>query len=315
MVLRTPQDNLEADTDLGISVDELFPDSDGKFNFAAPQEIQGIGSQATVDTSEETEVDPTNSTGIRNQQVVTDSVQPIEPSQVRDQEISSQAVQPIDPPEVIDQEISVDPVEPISGQDSQPDIGDAINNINRDEAVFEVHKYKRGEVESKFYFSLLPAIKTDNISQVGFNMNDTPGAAEGLSMLDKVRYNNKVIPGGHPIVDAIGLESSTVQLVGAFTGWDEISRDGSSGSADEIKVADLSSQNLPENHSYSTARVFSNEIVKRAGEVLVRVKDNKLFIKFHAVIIDFQIFTVRHDLTYYKLNCLMTRYEEENGSS
>lgn len=201
-------------------------------------------------------------------------------------------------------ELSVTPTE----EDSpEPDLED----VNPDEAIFSITRLdpsNKGEIDIQFYFSMLPSIKVDNLDQVSLGVNDTPGATEGLSILTRMRYKNRPTPGGHPIVDGIGIDSKVIRLVGAFTGWDSSSAKSGEGSAEEIPVAYSTDPNLAEKHSYQLARKFSKSLVEKGGEVKVHIQDNTLKIVLHAVIVSFQIYIVREELTYYQMDCLVTRY-------
>lgn len=233
---------------------------------------------------------------------------------ILDSSISSVPVDQADP----NQEVFDTPLEVNASSDrfvpSTPDISldRFANQINPDKSEFKV--VRQGESEEKFFFSLLPATKMDQMQGTALNTNDTPGATEGLSILTEMRYQNKPTPSGHPVVDGVGIDSTVVRLVGAFTGFD--SQKSSQTISTPNNPPNGSFESYPGgddvNHSYESALYFSRNIVRKGGEVKVVIQDNSsknLFIKFFCVLVNFQLYVRQEDLTYYQLDCLLTRYD------
>jgi len=215
-------------------------------------------------------------------------------------------------PESLDTVNYEDPIElVVTPTPQEPEDLPDLNDINPDETTFSITRLdpnKEDKIDIQFYFSMLPAIKVDSMDRVSLGVNDTPGATEGLSILTRMRYKNRPTPGGHPIVDGVGIDSKVIRLIGAFTGWDSSSASSGEGSAGEIPVASTTDPNLAEQHSYQLAKKFSKSIVEKGGEVKIHIQDNTLKIVLHAVIVTFQVYIVREELTYYQMDCLTTRY-------
>lgn len=283
-------------------------------------EVQDIQGQANVDEQEVTQANQATSP------VESPLSNPLELALADESDSSTPQAQVDDPPppEAVEQQ-----QQPSASGQSTPDgdtsgqsIEDQLeNNLDPDQTQFEVVRFKgtTGNVDQKFYFAMLPAIKVDNVSGTNFTTNDTPGATEGISILTKMRYKNKVTPGGHPVVDAVGLESKVIRLVGRITGYEnaeDLPDPQVSNPQDKLPIPSIynnieDEQANPPYHSYRIAQSFSRNIVEKGGEVRIRVEDRKLRINFYGVIVNFQIYVSRDDLTYYQMDCLATRYSND----
>jgi len=296
----------------------IFNDSELTPSQTEALEVQDIQGQANVDEQEVIQA---------NQATSPVSSPLFGPFALTDKFTSTPQAQADDPPppeevEQQQQQSSSSNQSTPNGNTSGQSIEDQLeNNLDPDQTQFEVVRFKgtTGNIDQKFYFAMLPAIKVDNVSGTNFTTNDTPGVTEGISILTKMRYKNKVTPGGHPVVDAVGLESKVIRLVGRITGYEnaeDLPNPLVSNPQDKLPVPSIYStvedeQANPPYHSYRVARSFSRNIVEKGGEVRIRVEDRKLRINFYGVIVNFQIYVSRDDLTYYQMDCLATRYSDD----
>jgi hypothetical protein len=171
-----------------------------------------------------------------------------------------------------------------------------------------------------YLFSLLPAVEC-GVGQGISGRSQVPEVKPGIAIISAMKQKNIVIPGGVPVAQTIGVESTILQCVGAFVGT-EIPN------AQNQKVGDLSAlyygyNGAQKGNSEAKAKEFMQKVVQSGRPVTFQLEtsyqtkvdsvNSKLesissVMKYRGLVIAFKYFAQRSNRTYYTLNILVTDY-------
>jgi hypothetical protein len=170
-----------------------------------------------------------------------------------------------------------------------------------------------------FLFSLLPAIESGGSSGLARSM--VPEVRAGISIVSAMKQKNIVVPGGVPVAQTIGVESTILQCVGAFIGTERANAQGEK--AGDLSTLYLGYTGAQTGDSESKAKEFMTKVVRSGrpvtfeletsyktktdskGDVL-GTQNSKLV--YRGLVISFKYHAQRSNRTYYALSLLITDY-------
>jgi hypothetical protein len=168
-----------------------------------------------------------------------------------------------------------------------------------------------------FVFTFLPARET----KIG-NWN-VPEAKAGLPIQTKMRHKMQVIPGAGPLVQTVGINGTTLTLVGALLGNEVIAEDFSGPGLSSIQPIYPNTEyagKLPRG-AYDKTQELTQRLVYPGKPVTVEVKPSSNqatfqmasntigdFIRFTGVVTAVRIHYAHSDRAYYALDLFVTEY-------
>jgi hypothetical protein len=192
---------------------------------------------------------------------------------------------------------------------------------NRDSGTEDFFKILYTNVKGQkksFVFALLPAI---DLSSRGVGNSNVPDLKAGVVIRTSMRQKNIPIPGGTPIIQTIGVDSTIMQVVGAFIGSERITNPADSSRGD-LSTIYTGLQNLSTAESSETkARAFMSEVVHSGRPVefhaksVSRTSDNPkakaegMELKYKGVIVNFKFYAARRNRSYYAIDLILSEYD------
>lgn len=179
--------------------------------------------------------------------------------------------------------------------------GASLNNVMKD--IFTV-KYLRKEGDPRFFcFALPPAVdQTGN----GRGQNGIPEIKPGIVTNTTMKYKNFIVPGATPVVQAIGVQNTTYQFVGALIGSEEIRISPGRSTAPEINATQ-------DDNADKAARLFDRNIVQQAKIVDIKVITDIVY-TYRGVIVNFKFHSVRAERVYYVFDLLAVDYPKRTDN-
>lgn len=174
-----------------------------------------------------------------------------------------------------------------------------------------------------WHFLLMPAIEShlrmsSGAPVVSGQGQQPPGVQPGIMVKTTMKHKNIIVPGSVNVVQTIGLESTILQLCGAFVGADgeneQVLNLGNALLYPEWGTRHYVADNALR-HSWKLARSFDRDVVQPGRAVTVNLttsvseldQGRAIEMSYTGVIVGFKTYAVRKDRTFYCLDILMTR--------
>lgn len=163
--------------------------------------------------------------------------------------------------------------------------------------------------DKRWNFALLPAI--ENTLRPNNSTAGVPEVKPGILVRTGMNFKRFLIPGGPPVFQALGIEETFYQLVGAFIGAE--TNNGQEANPQAVYNINTSL------NAYDSAMLFDKEVVQTAREVHLSILagsgkrgfpiiDTPIQINVYGIVQNIRYFGVRHDRTYYAIDFRVTRY-------
>jgi hypothetical protein len=185
---------------------------------------------------------------------------------------------------------------------------------------FKILYQETDGTERTYLFALLPAVDSGGGTGIS-GRTMVPEVKPGIAIISSMKQKNIIVPGGAPVAQTIGIESTLLQCVGAFIG-SELANAGSR------KVGDLSPiyygyNGVQRGNSEAKAKEFMQKVVQSGRPVTFQLEtsyktkvtgpEGKLeaqnaVMKYRGLVVGFKYFAQRSNRTYYSLNLLITDY-------
>lgn len=178
--------------------------------------------------------------------------------------------------------------------------------------TFKISKLSGGtgrQPVTTWHFALPPAVEAALQFSPGASVKGSmtvPEAKPGMLTNSSMKYKNFLIPGGTPVIQAIGIQASTIQLVGTFIGTE-----GNTAVPSLNPIYPIDQNTLgysEENNSASKAVKFDREIVQAMQRVYVEIQTDVTY-KYEGVIMNFKYYMRNATRTYYVMDLLATTYK------
>ena len=192
-----------------------------------------------------------------------------------------------------------------------------LNHIGDDKKYFKV-KFKDGDTTQVWSFALLPSVEA--ALQYGPNGNmkgnvTTPEVKPGLLNSTTAKYKNSLVPGGTPIIQGVGIQATTRQIIGLFIGTETLNEsDTAYPSLNTIyrvdSVGDYKEDGLPYSkftNAVSKAVDFDKKVVQQMKVVEIDINSDVPF-KDECVIVNFKYYLRSGNRVYYVMDLLSTKY-------
>lgn len=189
------------------------------------------------------------------------------------------------------------------------ELKDKYEDLEDSKSYFTVSYFEDGTGKSKvFHFAMLPAIEAQLQFSSGGSLKgqgSVPEVKPGILTNTTVKYKNFLVPGGSPVVQTIGIQQTTHQLVGAFIGSEAFKDKGGAYTKDLNPIYRIDNGKL--GSAPHLAKEFDEKVVQSGRPVNIEIQsDVKYF--YEGVIVSFKFYAVRQDRAYYVLDLLATRY-------
>lgn len=168
------------------------------------------------------------------------------------------------------------------------------------------------EGAKSWYFAMPPAVE----AALQYSPNapvkgqfGVPEVKPGLLNNTTLKFKNFIVPGGLPVVQGIGVQSSTFQLVGVIIGSDGFS---SNPSLNPIYKMDNTNGYTDTKNAARAAIEFDEQIAQKMNVVSVEIRTDVTY-KFKGVILNFKYYQRRANSTYYVIDFLATEYGKRNA--
>lgn len=189
-----------------------------------------------------------------------------------------------------------------------------LNNINGEKKHFKITTV---DGKKTWNFALLPSVEA--ALQYGPNTSvkgaiTVPEVKPGILNNTAVKYKNFLVPGGSPVIQGVGIQATTRQIVGLFIGTEGSSDypslnpiyrlDNAAGDYKETGVGYGQTAN-----AITRALEFDEQIVQEMKAVNVEIKSDVTF-SFECVIVNFKYYVRSANRVYYVLDMLSTKYRD-----
>jgi hypothetical protein len=184
---------------------------------------------------------------------------------------------------------------------------------------FKIEYVTVSGVARNYVFSLLPAIDVSGGRGMG-TMSGVPEVKPGIVIRTAMRQKNIPVPGGVPVIQTIGVDSTILQAVGAFIGTER--KNGGSNDRGDISVLYEGSTAIgAAQSSETTARAFMTDVVQSGRPVVFHTKSTcnispkegaapvGMELRYKGVIVNFKFYAARRNRTYYTLDMLISEYD------
>ena len=177
--------------------------------------------------------------------------------------------------------------------------------------------------QKKWHFILLPAIEShlrmsSGAPVVSGQGQQPPEVKAGIMVKTTMKHKNIVVPGSSNVVQTIGIESTVIQLCGAFIGVEGNSEAGRNLGNQLLYPPWGKQRYVIDNgarHSWVLAREFDVEVVQPGRAVTSRITTQlseldagkAITMEYTGVVVGFKIYAVRKDRTFYCLDILVTQ--------
>jgi hypothetical protein len=187
-------------------------------------------------------------------------------------------------------------------QTIEPWGGATLNNIMKD--IFVVKYFPaEGDAPRFFCFALPPAVDQTG---GGRGQNGIPEIKPGIVTNTTMKYKNFIVPGATPVVQAIGVQNTTYQFVGALIGSEEIKLSAVRTTPPEINATE-------EQNAHKAAQLFDRNIVQQAKIVDILIITDITY-KYRGVVVNFKFHSVRAERVYYTIDLLATDYPKRTDN-
>lgn len=177
-----------------------------------------------------------------------------------------------------------------------------------------------GKAPYTWNFALLPSVEA--ALQYGPNTSvkgtiTVPEVKPGILNSTAIKYKNSLVPGGAPVIQGVGIQATTRQLVGLFIGSEGLG-ENKYPSLNPIYRLDNNQSDYKEtglgysqtNNAVSKAIEFDTVIVQGMKPVKVEIKSDITF-TFECVIVNFKYYVRSANRVYYVMDVLSTKYRNE----
>ncbi len=187
-----------------------------------------------------------------------------------------------------------------------------LNNLGSDKKSFRITTKETPAVT--WNFALLPSVEA--ALQYGPNTSvkgaiTVPEVKPGILNNTTAKYKNSLVPGGAPVIQGVGIQATTRQIVGLFIGTEGSNNypslnpiyrvEGQSG------YKETSTGYTQDNNAIAKALEFDRDIVQKMKVVNIVINSDVNF-EFECVIVNFKYYLRSANRVYYVMDVLSTKY-------
>jgi hypothetical protein len=181
-------------------------------------------------------------------------------------------------------------------------------------SFFSIQFYDANGEPKFFNFSLLPTI---NPGIQGYSGMSVPGAGPGIKIKSKMKHRSITIPGSTPVIQTVGVESTIIELVGIFTGFeksystsktytnDTIGYLASSGDVSSVFRYEVVQPSVPVQLSIKAS---SGYVQDNTGAFTPDSNEKAVTIEMKILVTDFEEMVRQYDRTYYYIRAFVLTY-------
>lgn len=189
-----------------------------------------------------------------------------------------------------------------------------LNNLDNSKKSFKITTKEEDAVT--WYFALLPSVEA--ALQYGPNTSvkgtiTVPEVKPGILSTTTAKFKNSLVPGGAPVIQGVGIQATTRQLVGLFIGTEGYENYPSLNSIYRINKQDVEGYKEVKpgydqnNNAVKKALEFDEKIVQKMKAVDIQIISDVTF-NFECVIVNFKYYLRSANRVYYVMDVLSTKY-------
>lgn len=186
-----------------------------------------------------------------------------------------------------------------------------LNTIGGDKKTFRITTKETNAVT--WNFALLPSVEA--ALQYGPNTSvkgtiTVPEVKPGILNSTTAKYKNSLVPGGAPVIQGVGIQATTRQLVGLFIGTEGKNEYPSLNPIyriDEKTSKETSTGYSNSENAIDKAMKFDLDIVQKMKVVDIKIHSDVEF-NFEGVIVNFKYYLRSANRVYYVMDILSTKY-------
>jgi hypothetical protein len=189
-----------------------------------------------------------------------------------------------------------------------------LNNLNNASGKKSFKITTKETTPVTWNFALLPSVEA--ALQYGPNTSvkgaiTVPEVKPGILNNTTAKYKNSLVPGGAPVIQGVGIQATTRQLVGLFIGTEGTGNSFPSLNpiyrVNEKTYKETSTGVTQNDNAIAKARKFDTDIVQKMKVVTITINSDVNF-EFECVIVNFKYYLRSANRVYYVMDVLSTKY-------